>query len=167
MGKKTYIPRDNHMRIRVIEPNDELWLLLVKKGGKYYAAMPKDVNAIKFSTLDIGKKKRQPEKKARGIWMIRGVLEGADIEPGDPVKGINWTTQSIRVEYAAFDSSADDSPATKIRKLKTSKYWEIIKNFLNKEYDDKIKSINVIQKEDDFSLDMTFLDVKSHQKKKK
>ena len=157
MAKKqrVYTPKDNHIKIRVIEPDPVMWLDLVKKGKNFIATMPSKPGATKFIVLDIGRGKAT-EKKARGIWMVRGVLEGAH-DIGDTVDPSNWTTQSIRVEYKSFNSSSDDTAAKKIQKLKRSKYWKIVRNFMEREYGVPLMSINVVEKTSgDFKLEMKF-----------
>jgi len=154
MTKQTYKRTSNHMRIRVIEPFASSWLPITDSNGKYIVG--KAYEKPSFRPLDLGRKNKQKNAKMRGIWVVRGVLKTSGLQEGDLVKPSDWTTQSIRIEYKRIKSRASDDAETKIRKLRTSKYWSIIEKFLSNEYGKKMIDIDVVKKQDgDFYLKIT------------
>lgn len=142
----------NFMRIRIIEPDKELWHSIRKRKGFYYVVKEGEKGSTKFIILDIGDLE---EKGIQGIAFVRGVPKeykkkiNATIFPND------WKSQSIRAEYRLIKASYSDPPEKQIKAV-LKKYKKDIINFLEREYGEPIKKISIIPKDDDFKLILSF-----------
>jgi hypothetical protein len=157
----------NFMKIRILNPNPKLWSSIVKK-GKFYYITDNDPKGHKFLTLDLGDRY---EKGIQRIGFIRGVPREFNYEIGKKIdssfyriltkgetieeileKGItdfkdDFRSQAIRIEYAPLNLKEDDDPDKKI-KIVFKKYKDLIIDFLSQEYQEIIKEIKIVSKEE-------------------
>lgn len=147
----------NHMRIRVREPDEDLWLPVATIGGKRVIVKSSDKRGSRLGhTLDIGRTKAEKEasghRQVHGLWAVRGVPVESGLRAGDVVKTGDWKTQSMRVEYSSIRTSSKATATTRINALKRSKKWKDLKAFLIKEYGGRADDIDVVPKGNDFHI---------------
>jgi len=150
--KRKYERKRNFMRIRIRDPNPELWYSLKKIKGQYYIVSEQDYKGHKFITLDIG---QIEEKGIQGIAFIRGVPKIIKLKIGDKIKTQDWRSQSIRVEYKRLKVSPTDIPEKQIQAVYDHYETDII-NFLEREYGKDIIDIEIVPKDVDFQLKIYF-----------
>jgi hypothetical protein len=165
---KKQIKSNRFMKIRILEPDIELWYPIIKRRNRYYITSEKsDLKNRKkqqrFITFDAVESPKDWGKAGiQGIAFIRGVpKEDHDLENGYQLPRIDseniWKSQAIRIEYKSIRSNVNEILETQIEKA-LKRYKNIIIEFLSKEYKNKkIKDIIIKPKEpEDFYLEIIY-----------
>ena len=164
------------MFIRVLDADKQKWIKFNWRKGKEGWIFTRSENdtwnekqkkwivhnkkATYFLTLDIGEiGKKDIDRSIIGIAFVwgfpRGLVEYSfpqkPVKIGEVLDKTDMRAQSIRIEYAKLGLEEFSASSLKIEKV-LNQYSQSIIDFLNRQFQIKLKSIHIIEKEGDFQL---------------